>query len=248
MKNTKRFFLGLLLLAFIVIAVAVGGMWYFNLVGFNLVGEIVVFLITLLLTALTLVLLLGIVGILIKAKFDKRVKGLIIPTKIVISYFVPLVLEIFSFLGFDKEEIEGSFINLSNQLIEPEEMNLAAEDILILLPHCIQQADCDYRVTSDLNNCQQCGRCQVGDLLELKKEYGVHLEIATGGTLARKIIKDIRPKAIIAVACERDLSSGIQDIYPLPVIGVLNIRPHGPCFNTKVEMVKIEQAVKKLLA
>ena len=48
--------------------------------------------------------------------------------------------------------------------------------------------------------------------------------------MARQMVKEIRPKAIIAVACERDLTSGIQDVFPLPVIGVLNERPFGPMF------------------
>ena len=71
--------------------------------------------------------------------------------------------------------------------------------------------------------------------------------VATGGTLARQMVKEIRPKAIIAVACERDLTSGIQDVFPLPVIGVLNERPFGPCFNTRVDIKKVEAAILDFL-
>ena len=70
---------------------------------------------------------------------------------------------------------------------------------------------------------------------------------ATGGTLARQFVKTIMPKAIIAVACERDLTSGIQDVFPLPVIGVLNERPFGPCFNTRVDISKVEDTIKYFL-
>ena len=57
------------------------------------------------------------------------------------------------------------------------------------------------------------------------------------------MVKQARPKAIVAVACERDLTSGIQDVFPLPVLGVLNERPFGPCFNTKVDINKLEAAI-----
>jgi hypothetical protein len=67
--------------------------------------------------------------------------------------------------------------------------------------------------------------------------------IATGGSLARRVINDIKPDAIIAVACENDLSSGIADTYPLPVLGISNERPHGPCVNTRVDIAKIEDAI-----
>ena len=78
---------------------------------------------------------------------------------------------------------------------------------------------------------------------ELAEQYRVKLRVATGGTLARKWIKETKPKAVIAVACERDLSAGIQDTGELPVLGVLNCRPHGPCLNTDVDVAEIERAL-----
>jgi hypothetical protein len=51
----------------------------------------------------------------------------------------------------------------------------------------------------------------------------------------------------VAVACELDLTSGIQDSYPLPVIGILNERPNGPCINTKVDIQKVKAAISDLL-
>lgn len=96
-------------------------------------------------------------------------------------------------------------------------------------------------------NCRQCGGCSVGDMLGLAHKYGIHMAVATGGTLARQMVKQIRPKAIVAVACERDLTSGIQDVFPLPVVGVLNERPFGPCFNTRVDIKRVEAAVLDFL-
>ena len=65
--------------------------------------------------------------------------------------------------------------------------------------------------------------------------------------LARQMVMQARPKAIVAVACERDLTSGIQDVFPLPVLGVLNERPYGPCFNTRVDKKKLEDAILAFL-
>jgi hypothetical protein len=73
------------------------------------------------------------------------------------------------------------------------------------------------------------------------------MSIATGGTLARRVIVETLPKAIVAVACERDLTSGIQDSYPIPVIGILNERPFGPCRDTRVDLSKVAAAVRFFL-
>lgn len=130
------------------------------------------------------------------------------------------------------------------------ELNLykvPAERVLLLTPHCLQQSDCVHKVTTDVHNCKRCGRCQVGTLLEIADTYGCKFVVVTGGTLARLMIKNIRPKAIVAIACERDLVSGMNDVFPIPVIGVLNERPCGPCCNTRVNTDRIKEVVEKLI-
>ena len=102
-------------------------------------------------------------------------------------------------------------------------------------------------MTHDVYNCKQCDRCQVGGLLKIAKEYGCQFIVVTGGTLARMKVKEAKPKAIIAIACERDLASGMADVFPIPVIGVLNERPNGPCCNTTVDINKVRDAVELLI-
>ena len=76
-----------------------------------------------------------------------------------------------------------------------------------------------------------------------------HLKVMpdTGGTLARQTVMKIRPKAVVAIACERDLASGIQDVYPIPSVGVLNLRPNGPCYNTHVDLEEFRRAIEEIL-
>ena len=57
----------------------------------------------------------------------------------------------------------------------------------------------------------------------------------------------MRPKAVLAIACERDLMSGIQDVFPLPAVGVLNIRPNGPCYNTSVDMNEVRRQLEEII-
>ena len=73
------------------------------------------------------------------------------------------------------------------------------------------------------------------------------MAIATGGTIARRIVVQARPRIIVAVACERDLSSGIQDTHPLPVFGVINERPNGPCLDTFVSIRRLESAIRRFI-
>lgn len=150
-------------------------------------------------------------------------------------------------VGLSRDSLEQKYIRWSNSLNEGQDYHLTGEKILLLVPHCLQRDACEHKITRHIENCRQCGGCKIGSLVALQKKYGCHLEAATGGTLARQLVKKYQPAAVVAVACERDLSSGIMDVYPLPVLGVLNKRPFGPCFNTDVDLPAVEGALQKFL-
>jgi len=165
----------------------------------------------------------------------------------VIKFLLPVIEFVGKLLGLDRDRIRQSFIAMNNSLVISQKYRLRSDRILVLLPHCIQLFDCEIKVTGDINKCVLCGRCNVMGLVELGRKYGIDISVATGGTLARKVIVEKRPKLVLAVACERDLTSGIKDCYPLPVIGILNERPFGPCFNTLVNVQAIDEALQQIL-
>ncbi|MDA8170100.1 MAG: DUF116 domain-containing protein [Nitrospiraceae bacterium] len=140
-----------------------------------------------------------------------------------------------------KERFQAFTISLNNRLVLRERP--AVKTLLLLLPHCLQTDECKIRITRNIYNCARCGKCGIKDIIGMADEFGIKLFVATGGNLARRIVKDVGPDAIVAVACERDLSSGISDSFPLPIFGVCNERPFGPCLNTKVDLVKLKQAI-----
>ncbi len=141
-----------------------------------------------------------------------------------------------------KESLQGFIIELNNRCLKIEKPK--AKRILLLLPHCLQVNECDIRLTYNIYNCKRCGKCEIKDLIQIADDNNLNLFVATGGNLARKIVKDVHPEAIVAVACERDLSSGIADSYPVPVFGIPNERPFGPCFNTKVSLQRVREAIE----
>jgi hypothetical protein len=166
---------------------------------------------------------------------------------VVIKFLLPVIEFVGRVIGLDKDNIRQSFIAMNNSLVTSQRMKVRPDRVLVLLPHCIQLSDCEIKVTGDIHKCVQCGRCSIKGLVELGHTYNIDISVATGGTLARKVIVEKRPKLVIAVACERDLTSGIKDCYPLPVIGILNERPFGPCFNTVVDVAKIDAALSQVL-
>lgn len=235
-------FISLLILFFILLSSLVVFIFHLNRYGLTPFTRLLLLGSGLLLSLFLLLSLLGIV-IMILALYGYYPKGFfVVLLKFVISHMLPLIIRIGRIMGMDGEELEGTFIQLSNA-IGREETIMRSEELLVLVPHCVQQTHCKYRITHDVNNCRRCGECQIGELLLLKEKYGFHLKVVNGGTQARYAIKETSPKGIVAVACERDLSSGIIDTFPLPVYGVINIRPEGPCMNTKIPFDSLEEGI-----
>lgn len=120
-------------------------------------------------------------------------------------------------LGLSRDRVGHSFIKVSNALTIGRLRLNPGLNVLVLLPRCL---------TRDARE----------QIMNICTPYKVIVKIAGGGEVARKYVREFSPDAVIGVACERDLVSGIQDVSPrIPVIGIPNIRPDGPCLSTYIE-------------
>jgi hypothetical protein len=247
LRPQKRIFLGLLAVTVFLFTALLGLLWYVPFIGLtNLHPDLPVILGAvyglLLLLVLAVVAILGFTVVLGRdLPFSRKLRG------VVIKFLLPLMSGVGKLLGVSKEQVRRSFIEINNQLVLAGHPRATADKLLLLMPHCLQFHECQFRITGSTVHCKRCGKCAIKGLAELSDKYGVGLAVATGGTLARRIVVERKPRLIIAVACERDLSSGIQDSYPLPVYGITNHRPFGPCYDTQVDLEKVEEALRTFL-
>lgn len=132
--------------------------------------------------------------------------------------------------GISRDRMSNSFIKVNNALQKFICFgSIKAENLLILLPRCLSKE----------------ARKSVQKICQ---KYECKAYIASGGDAARRIIQEKKPLAILGVACERDLVSGIRDTTPkIPVIGIENKRPEGPCKNTFIDTELFEETVASIL-
>ena len=240
----KRLFVGLLGASVFGAGLLLTGLWYIALnPSRNLVDQILLLLLAAFLVGGLVLAGFGIGGIVLTILYARDITVLHGPMRIAVNIFFPIALVIGRIFNIDKDRIKNSFIEVNNHLVRSKLLKLRPSQVLLLVPHCLQNSDCPHKITVNINNCRRCGGCVINELLNLRDEYGINLGVATGGTLARKFVHEYRPRAIVAIACERDLTSGIQDSNPIPVLGVTNERPFGPCFNTRIEISKVKEAV-----
>lgn len=147
--------------------------------------------------------------------------------RITATMILPVVLAIGRWFGISRDRLGNSFVSFSNAVVRASHKPGNGMTI-ILLPRCLK---------SELKK----------EVKELAARANVKVFTATGGGQARKIIREERPSAVIGVACERDLMSGIHDVAPkMPTLGVTNKRPEGPCKNTLVDMNELKRAIETL--
>ena len=243
-QSSKRTFIFLLLIACLLLAVASFFLWWVPYVGLSNINPKLPLISAIALGCFVFFALGGAITLIftiVRGKnlfINRRIRG------IVIRYLFPFLVLIGRVLGIKKDEVRRSFIAINNQLVLAEAKKVRPERLLLLIPHCLQYHQCKIRIIGNIENCKACGKCKIKDLVALSEKYHTPIAVATGGTLARKIVLDNRPEAIIGVACERDLTSGIQDTYPIPVFGILNKRPFGPCYDTDVDIELVEKAIK----
>lgn len=129
-------------------------------------------------------------------------------------------------LGISKDRVGNSFIKAHNLIVKSHARRLNVGALLILLPRCLEK-EAKRQVVERTN-----GRA-------------VQIVTAAGGEEARKAIREHKPSLILAIACERDLISGIRDVAEkIPVLAVPNKRPEGPCKNTHLHLDALDDALK----
>ncbi len=207
--------------------------------------------ILLILTAVTIVIMLlfilSVAAVFYSCKENRVYKNAMWLVNVGLRLVFPIAIFLAGLFKNNRDMVRRLYIELNNILVKSHKKRYMPENVLMLLPHCLQNSKCIYKVTSDIGNCRKCGGCCIGEMTDAVGKTGVKMRIVTGGTAARGIVERERPELVISVACERDLASGIADVSGTPVIGVLNFRPNGPCFNTTVNIDILAKEIQSVL-
>jgi hypothetical protein len=139
------------------------------------------------------------------------------------------------------------FVKFLNALTRLRRARCEPEELLVLIPSCLQCSTCTQKITYDIGECQRCGKCKVKDVIEMTEKYGARCAVATGGRLALEMASEGRVRAVLAIACEKELQEGMKGVFPKPALGIINLRPNGPCKDTDVDLEELEEAIAWIL-
>lgn len=141
---------------------------------------------------------------------------------------------------------EKLIITLNNAWVRARRVKVRPDEVLLLLPHCLHKQSCPQNVLHSLDECRRCGQCTVGALARIRDDFGVVACVVGGGRQALEHTRRPEIKAVVAVACHKELVQGIMAAFPKPVLAVPNITPEGPCKNTLANPEQVVKAIEAL--
>ena len=126
--------------------------------------------------------------------------------------------------GFGQRDwVENASVKVYNALALRRAQKVGTGELLLLIPRCLSRDTLDR-------------------VLSLAGQYGIPVFVATRGQLARRVIRERRPRAVVAVACERDMVTGLHDVAgKVPVLGLTMTLPAGPCKDAMLDFVTLER-------
>ena len=128
-----------------------------------------------------------------------------------------------------RDWVEHAAIDVYNALAERRHRRVQKGELLVLIPRCLSRETLD-------------------GVLQIAGRYEVPVFVATRGQLARRVIRERRPRAVVAVACERDMMTGLRDVAgKLPVLGLTMQLPNGPCRDAVLDLAVMDRWVRSLV-
>ncbi len=149
-------------------------------------------------------------------------------------------------MDIDEETYDRVYVSIKNNALEDKVSRADYDDRIVLVPQCLRHPkDCQAELTELGYDCKGCGNCVIGDIKSFIDDLGyASLFIVPGSSMAKKILKDVSPGAVIAVACHSELVEGFEasHVYGIPVQGI-PLSKEG-CMDTEVDLDKVKEKLK----
>jgi len=144
-------------------------------------------------------------------------------------------------VGVEEKELFELYVEAKNRSQIDSFASTPFNQRVVLLPQCLRAKDCPAEIGKYGYECKQCGKCSIAKIMQLTKDLGYKgAFVLPGGSLAQKILGELKPKASLGVACSKELVMGSYLCEKMGVIGQgVGLLKDG-CINTIVDMKNLK--------
>ncbi|MEE8401707.1 MAG: DUF116 domain-containing protein [Candidatus Hydrothermarchaeaceae archaeon] len=155
------------------------------------------------------------------------------------------LMKIAKLFGMGPHIVDQIGIEIRNHLNNKKFMNIKGKDRILVVPQCLRSVKCPARLDSSVGiACKDCGLCVIKELKAEADRLGYGFYIVPGGRFVERIVKKIRPRAALGVACFKDLNMGMHELSKAKclVVGVPLIK--DGCVETNVNINQLLSLMK----
>ncbi len=147
-------------------------------------------------------------------------------------------------VGVEEKELFRLYVESKNGSLREKYAATPYNERILLLPQCLRSKDCPAELGDYGYECQECGRCSIKEILHLAKDLGYKgVFILPGGSIAKKLLLEMKPKATLGVACFKELVIGSFLCEKLGIIGQGVVLIKDGCINTLVDRKALNEAL-----
>jgi hypothetical protein len=144
-------------------------------------------------------------------------------------------------LNKSSDEINKLFAEKKNRRMKNAFSAAKHSERVVFVPHCMRNIEkCIAHEKGSHYVCMECGACKISEISKSSRKLGyMGLFILKGGKAVDKLVSELKPKAIVGVACFFEGTQGIKagEKHKLSVQFV-PLTKDG-CVNTDVELSEV---------
>lgn len=149
-----------------------------------------------------------------------------------------------NFVGIKDKRVDELYVDLRNKVCEKKFVEVPAKQRVVFLPQCLRGANCKAPQDDEGYHCLKCGGCSIAKIMEFTEKNGTRVFILPGGSMIHRMMQKYSPKAVIGVACNRELVEGISAMEKvnIPSQGIFLLK--DGCKNTEVDLEEVLEKIK----
>lgn len=116
---------------------------------------------------------------------------------------------------------------------------------LLLLPQCLRDfKDCPASLDEFGLLCEECGRCNIGELQALAEDLGYVVLVAEGSTVVSKLLEGGKVDAVVGVSCLNALEKSFPHMADGAIPGLAIPLTIDGCVGTETDIDHVREAIR----
>lgn len=141
--------------------------------------------------------------------------------------------------------IDYCMVLLNNEVWGETVASIPYNRRLLLLPQCLRHyRDCPATMDEFGLLCEECGRCNIGELQAMAEDLGYVVLVAEGATVVSKLLEGGKVDAVVGVSCLSALEKSFPHMADGAIPGLAIPLTVDGCVGTKMDVEHVRDAIR----